>query len=154
MTPGSSDAPYGPNGDGHDPSHDPSIVPGLVDPVPAPRTTGGAGSRRLDLSQDPDRYDPTRPAMPSGPLDMSKDPDRYDPAADPTASLSVVGPLDPRRDPDRMPLAGRGQSLTDLVGKSGAYEEERDNYTWALGLLGVLAFLGLVAFLFGQVLNY
>ena len=144
MTPG--------NPDDKNSAYDPSIVPGLVDPVPAPRTTPGAGSRPLDMSQDPDRYDPTRPAVPAGPLDMSKDPDRYDPAADPSASISVVGPLDPRRDPDRMD-AGRGQSLTDLVGKSRAHEDERDNYTWALGLLGVLAFLGLVAFLFGQVLN-
>lgn len=101
--------------------HDPSIVPGLADPVPAPRVQ---------------------------PLDMSKDPDRFDPHA----SISVVGPLDPRRDPVRAD-AGRGQSLTDLVGKKGAYEEERDNYTWALGLLGVLAFLALVAFLFGEVLS-
>lgn len=150
MTLGPPDAPSGgapvPPED-----HDPSIVPGFSEPVAAPRTTGATGSQRvqpLDMSKDPDRFDPTQPAGPTGPLDMSKDPDRFDNHA----SISVVGPLDPQRDPDRMDAA-RGKSLTDLVGKSRAHEEQRDNYTWALGLLGVLAFLALVAFLFGEVLS-
>jgi hypothetical protein len=153
MTLGPSDARDRPEGaPASSDDRDASIVPGLDDPVPAPRAGAAHGSQRvqpLDMSKDPDRFDPTRPAVPPGPLDMSQDPDRVDP----TASLSVVGPLDPARDPDRMPRAGEGQSLTDLVGKRGAQEEERDNYTWALGLLGVLAFLALVAFLFGEVLG-
>lgn len=59
-------------------------------------------------------------------------------------------PLDPARDPDRFDGT---QNLTDLVGKQGAFEEERDNYQWAYGLLAVLAFLAVVAFLFGMVLT-
>ena len=132
MTLGPADATGRPDGPAAR-ENDPSIVPGLADPVPAPRT------------------DPTRGV----PLDMSKDPDRFDPTSsfDPTASLSVVGPLDPARDPDRMPRAGEGQSLTDLMGKARAQEDERDNYAWAYGLIGVLVFLGLVAWLFGEVLS-
>ena len=79
-----------------------------------------------DPSEDPPETEPTdRPAS----LDMSKDPDRFDPGA------------------------GQGQSLPDLLGKSGTYEGERDNYRWALGLLAVFAFLAAVAFLFGSVLS-
>jgi hypothetical protein len=147
MTAGTPDARR-PDGAGE---HDPSIVPGLVDPVPAPRADapGPQPGGPLDMSQDPDRFVPTRPAAPTGPVDMSQDPDRFDSSA----SISVVGPLDPSRDPDRMPRAGQGQSLTDLVGKKRAHEDERDSYTWALGLLGVLAFLAAVAYLFGEVLG-
>ena len=137
MTLGPSDATGRPDGAAAR-DNDPSIVPGLVDPVPAPRTGPALGAQR------------------TGPLDMSKDPDRFDPNAsfDPTASLSVVGPLDPARDPDRMPRAGEGQSLTDLMGgRARAHEDERDNYAWAYGLIGVLVFLGLVAYLFGEVLS-
>lgn len=56
------------------------------------------------------------------PLDPAKDPDRYDPTAEP----------------------GRGRTLPDLLGE-GAQEDERDNLTWLLGLVGVLAFLVLVS---------
>jgi len=62
----------------------------------------------------------------------------------------TTGPLDPRHDPDRYDGT---QNLTDLVGKAGAFEEERDNYQWALGLLAVLGFLAAVAFLFNNVLT-
>ena len=67
----------------------------------------------------------------------------------------TTGPLDPRHDPDRYdPDCFDGtQNLTDLVGKAGAFEEERDNYQWALGLLAVLGFLAAVAFLFTFVLT-
>jgi len=106
------------------PVDDLSIVPGLAaaDAVPPPRT-------HLDMSQDPDRYDPSRDTavVPTGPLDMSQDPDRYRPP-------------------------GQGQTLTDLLGE-GAHEEQRDNYQWALGLLGVLAFLALVSWFFTSVVT-
>ncbi|HVM27666.1 MAG TPA: hypothetical protein VM433_08340, partial [Mycobacteriales bacterium] len=83
-------------------------------------------------SQDPDRFDPTRAAGPTGPLDPRLDPDRYDPGKD----------LPP----------GQGQTLTELLGE-GAHEQPRDNYQWAYGLLGVLAFLALVSWLFTAVLT-
>ena len=137
------------------PREDPSIVPGLVDPVPAPRGDLGPGLRRvqpLDMSKDPDRFDPA--AVPTGPLDLSKDPDRFENAhPDPVEQPVVVGPLDLSQDPDRMPRPGSGQSLTDLIGKDRSYEEDRDGYEWIVGLLAVLAFLGLVAFFFNSVLT-
>jgi hypothetical protein len=120
--------------------HDPTIVPGMGGPVPAPREDPGPGLRRvqpLDMSKDPDRFDPDRA-------------DQLDPVYQPT----VVGPLDMAQDPDRMPRPGEGQSLTDLIGKQAAQEDERDNYEWAIGLLAVLTFLGLVAFFFSEVVNY
>jgi hypothetical protein len=70
-------------------------------------------------------------------LDPAQDPDRYDPERD-----AAPVPLDPAADPDRY----RGATLPGLLGE-GAYEDERDTLTWLFGLLGVLAFLGLVAFL-------
>lgn len=86
---------------------------------------------------------------PSGPLDMSQDPDRYDPVRDATAP---VAPVDMAQDPDRFRPPGQGQTLTDLLGE-GAHEDERDNFQWAIGLLSVLAFIALVAWLFGSVLS-
>lgn len=102
--------------------------------------------------------------MTSGPLDPRLDPDRFRPGeddADAGDPLSPRSSLDPAQDPDRFvpepaPAAdagGQGQSLTDLLGRSRTYEGERDNYQWALGLLAVLAFLGLVTFLFNNVLT-
>ncbi len=82
-------------------------------------------------------------------LDMSKDPDRFDAAADPELPRG----LDPAYDPDRFRPPGQGQTLTDLLGKEGTQEGERDNYQWAFGLLGVFVFLALVAFLFNNVLT-
>jgi hypothetical protein len=75
-------------------------------------------------------------------LDPAQDPDRYDPARDAGAQEAAPGPLDPAADPDRY----RAPTLPGLLGE-GAYEDERDTLTWLFGLLGVLAFLGLVAFL-------
>jgi hypothetical protein len=147
---GSSDA----KDEGDRPQEDPSIVPGLADPVPAPRGDLGPGLRRvsrLDPSQDPDRYDAS---MPTGPMDLSKDPDRFENGyLDPVEQPVVVGPLDLSKDPDRMPKPGSGQSLTDLIGKERSYEEDRDGYEWIVGLLAVLAFLALVAFFFNSVLS-
>jgi hypothetical protein len=98
---------------------------------------------------------PSRPeddleGLPEDPrLDPANDPDRFDPTEQPV----VVGPLDLSQDPDRMPRPGEGQSLTDLLGKERSYEEDRDGYEWVFGLLGVLAFLALVTFLFSNVLS-
>ena len=133
-----------------------SIVPGLVaDPVPAPRAEFPG---RLDPALDPDRYDPVRAdaAYPTGPLDLSQDPDRYDPSRD----AAPVGRLDPRLDPDRYdpagdPAAGSGRSgrtLPELLGE-GAFEEKRDGYEWALGLLGIIAFIALVSWFFTSVVS-
>jgi hypothetical protein len=66
---------------------------------------------------------------------MSEDPDRYDPSKD----TAPAGPLDPAHDPDRFPAS---PTLPELVGK-GSYEDERDGLEWLYGLLGVFAFLGL-----------
>jgi hypothetical protein len=79
----------------------------------------------LDMSQDPDRFVPD--PGPAGPVDPAHDPDRYDPAKD------SVRP-------------GRGQTLPELLGE-GAQEDERNNLTWLLGLLGIVAFLVLVSVL-------
>lgn len=115
-------APLDPRSDdgAADAQDDLSIVPGL-----------GGRTQPLDLSQDPDRFDP----------------DRVDPAPE------LPRGLDPALDPDRFTPPGQGQTLVDLLGKEGAQEEPRDNYQWAFGLLFVLAFLALVAFLFGSVLS-
>ena len=108
--------------------------------------------------------------MTTGPLDPRLDPDRFRPEQPdgPPVAPPAGGalPLDPALDPDRfvpdLPLdaspppgsgRGQGQSLPDLLGSSRTYEGERDNVQWALGLLAVLAFLGLVTFLFGSVLT-
>jgi hypothetical protein len=93
------------------------------------------------------------PGLGPGPLDPALDPDRYDPAREAAAGPS--GPLEPALDPDRYrPPAppGQGQTLTDLLGP-GAREDERDGYQWAFGLLGVVAFLALVAWLFTSVIT-
>ncbi len=111
---------------------DTTMVPGLgpvPSEVPAPRAEQPG---RLDPALDPDRYDPTRDAAPAGRLDPAFDPDRYDPSRD-------VPP-------------GQGQTLPDLLGE-GAFEEPRNNYQWAVGLLGVLAFLALVSFFFSSVVS-
>ena len=149
--------PFDAKDEGDAAQEDPSIVPGLADPVPAPRADPGPGLRRisqLDPTRDPDRYDAGAAAMPTGPMDLSQDPDRFENAhLDPVEQPVVVGPLDLSKDPDRMPRPGSGQSLTDLIGKERSYEEDRDGYEWIVGLLAVLAFLALVAFFFNSVLS-
>ena len=113
--------------------------------------------------------EPDLPAVPglepadgrTRPLDMSKDPDRFDADRfDPGAHPRVVEPvpeqprgLDPARDPDRFRPPGQGQSLPELLGEERTFEGERDGYQWAFGLIGVLVFLALVAYLFGSVLE-
>ena len=114
----------------------------MTDPdQPAVPGLGRADGQPLDMSQDPDRYDPARD---TGPV---FDPDEHPRVVEP------VGPLDMSQDPDRFLPPGQGQSLTDLLGKAGTYEGDRDGYQWIAGLLGVLAFLALVAFLFQSVLE-
>ena len=70
-------------------------------------------------------------------LDPAEDPDRYDPARE-----AVSGPLDPELDPDRY----RAPTLPGLLG-TGAQEDERDNLTWLLGLIGIFAFLVAISLL-------
>lgn len=106
------------------------------DPAPAPRSEVRG---RLDPALDPDRYDAPRDVvgLPIGPLDPALDPDLYH------LDLDAAGDLPP----------GQGQTLPGLLGE-GAYEEKRDNWQWALGLLGVIVFLGLVSWFFGSVVRY
>ncbi len=117
----------------------------------------------LDPRNDPDRYRPEQddlsivPGLGEGrtaPMDLSKDPDRFENArTEPTAPPELPRNLDPRYDPDRFAPPGQGQSLTDLLGKEGAFEEKRDGYEWVFGLLAVLAFLAIVSFFFNSVLT-
>ncbi len=112
----------------------------------------------MDLSKDPDRFRPeehprlVEPTAPTRGLDMSQDPDRFDPAREPEAPDLPRG-LDPAYDPDRYRPPGQGQTLTDLLGKEGSQQGDRDGYQWVLGLVGVFLFLGIVAFLFNSVLT-
>ncbi len=121
-----------------------------------------APAPHLDMSKDPDRYDPAadtaRDAAPTTHLDMSQDPDRYDPSRDAGLGAPLVtGPLDMSQDPDRYDpradagAAGSGQTLSELLGGSAAQDEERDSFVWLAGLLAVAAFLGLVALFFSSV---
>jgi hypothetical protein len=71
-------------------------------------------------------------------LDPAQDPDRYDAGREP----APAGPLDPEADPDRY----RSPTLPGLLGE-GAQEDERNNLTWLLGLVGVFAFLLAVSLL-------
>jgi hypothetical protein len=133
-------------------------------------------TRPLDTSQDPDRFVPeehprvVEPAprddalppvvasLPTSPptspptsrrLGAADDPDRFDPDAAPELPRG----LDPAYDPDRFRPPGQGQTLTDLLGKEGSHQGERDGYQWVAGLLGVFLFLALVAWLFNSVLT-
>lgn len=133
-------------------AEDPSIVPGFGPDVPLPRTAGGG----LDPALDPDRYNPALDAAPLvGPLDPALDPDRYDPRRDTGlgSDLDAVPDLgwDPaspgsRRNPD-------GRTLPEMLG-AGAFEEPRDTWAWAMGLVGVLLFLALASWIFGSIVRY
>ncbi len=105
------------------------------------------------------------------PLDRNQDPDRFDADRAPGPVPEMPRDLDPDYDPDRFSVAsrmpglgagkgragqgsaGEGYSLPDLLGTAGTHEGERDNYEWAYGLLAVLIFLGVVSFLFNNVLS-
>lgn len=104
----------------------------------------------LDPAGDPDRYDPARDtaAAPDGPLDWAFDPDRYDPTRDEAAA-------DPPAKLERPPLVlgrtgGRRSTLPELIGKDASFQDLPSPYTWILGLLGTVAFLLLVAFVFSH----
>ena len=129
-----------------------------------------ANSGPLDPALDPDRFD-NAAAVPQGRLDPALDPDRFDAAPAPQ-----TGPLDPTLDPDRFdptlidghrlgehpptatsrPEVGAGSfapgestssTLPDLLGE-GSYTEERDTWTFLIGLIGVLLFLALFSVVF------
>ena len=92
----------------------------------------------LDPAGDPDRFDPTRSESPDGPLDWALDPDRYDPAQDlqPPLPLGRVG--------------GRSSTLPELIGKDASFQDSPSPYVWVLGLVGIVAFLLLFAFIFSH----
>lgn len=97
----------------------------------------------LDPANDPDRYDPTRADSLAGPLDWALDPDRYDPEQDSSPKV------------ERPPLVlgrtgGRRSTLPELMGKEASFQDSPSPYIWALGLLGILAFLLLFAFVFSH----
>lgn len=97
----------------------------------------------LDPAGDPDRYDPAKDVAPEGPLDWALDPDRYDPARDDPPKL------------ERPPLVlgrtgGRRSTLPELLGQEGSFQDTPSPYIWLLGLLGTVAFLLLVAFIFSH----
>ncbi|MCW2666217.1 MAG: hypothetical protein JWN57_1179 [Frankiales bacterium] len=81
-------------------------------------------------------------SVPAGRLDPALDPDRYRPGLDLPWDNEQEDPAGARG----------GRTLPRLLG-AGAHEDERDNAAWAVGLIGMLLFLGLVAFLFSSVIN-
>ena len=103
----------------------------------------------LDPANDPDRYDPAREsAAPQGPVDWALDPDRYDPAMD-------APPTDDASKHKRPPLlrgrtGGRRSTLPELIGKDASFQDTPSPYMWVAGLIGVVAFLLLVAFIFSN----
>lgn len=132
---------------------------------PSGSTSGWTGPEaRLDrgplTSPDPEPPPPGSPQL----LDLRLDPDRYDPRRDPDRYLAQVPrePGDPLRDAARGEIgqgrveehgledgelfarAGGGRTLTDLLG-DGAYEDDRETWVWAVGLLAVLGFLALAS---------
>lgn len=142
-----------------DPDRDPD---GGRDDVVRPGRT-----RPLDMSKDPDRFDaqqavpPPRAGGRTGPLDMSQDPDRFrgqdatlDELFDDSPEAIRAPRIDPAADPDRYRKSkGAGQNLEEIIGRDRMYEDERSGFEWLVGLLAVLAFLGVVAYLFNSVLT-
>ena len=99
----------------------------------------------LDPANDPDRYDPSRApeAGPTGPLDWALDPDRYDPEQD--------EPVKPERPPLLLGrTGGRRSTLPELIGKEASFQDSPSPYNWVLGLIGILAFLLLFAYVFSH----
>lgn len=104
-------------------------------------------SGRLDPAGDPDRFDPDRvdetPAAPTGPLDWALDPDRYQPESE--------SPPPPPRQPLVLGrTGGTKQTLPDLLSE-GSFEDRPSPYIFLLGLVGIAAFLLLVAFIFSNI---
>ena len=104
----------------------------------------------LDPAGDPDRYDPDRDdgapetGAARGPLDWALDPDRYDPSLDADPPQAERAPLAPGR------TGGRRSTLPDLLGKEGSFQDTPSPYVWVLGLVGIVAFLLLFAFVFSH----
>lgn len=87
--------------------------------------------------------DPYRPD-PAGPLDPKLDPDRYDPSRHGPERADVGQPT-PAGPP--IPLGRTGgarPTLPELLGE-GSFQDKPNPYNWILGLVGVAAFLALVA---------
>jgi hypothetical protein len=100
----------------------------------------------LDPANDPDRYDPAKDVAREpgdAPLDWALDPDRFDPDRDTPAKV------------ERPPLVlgrtgGRRSTLPELIGKEASFQDTPSPYIWILGLMGTVAFLLLVAFIFSH----
>lgn len=92
----------------------------------------------LDPAQEPDRYDPVRDDGVTRPLDMSQDPDRYDRSGQSPREPLVLGRT-----------GGTRQTLPDLLAE-GSFDDKPSPYLFLLGLLGVVSFLLLVAFVFSN----
>ncbi|MBK5307467.1 MAG: hypothetical protein JJD92_12330 [Frankiaceae bacterium] len=75
------------------------------------------------------------------PRDSANDPDRYDPDQD-----------EPQ-EPERPPLGrtgGRRSTLPELIGKDASFQDSPSPYIWVLGLIGIVAFLLLFAYIFSH----
>ncbi|MCW2608477.1 MAG: hypothetical protein JWO60_3170 [Frankiales bacterium] len=91
----------------------------------------------------PDIWDDPPSTATGRPLDLSRDPDRF--VADaPLAAVAAPRRLDPSQHPDRV-----DRTLTEMLGE-GAQEDSRDTYVWLAGLLAMLVFLALVAYVAGH----
>lgn len=123
-------------------------------------------TRPLDMSKDPDRFVADAPLPVRAPrLDPARDPDRYDARQsasddvgldDLMAAPSAARParIDPTADPDRYRTsAGAGQNLEEILGTERTHEGDRSGFEWIAGLVAVLAFILVVAYLFGNVLK-
>jgi hypothetical protein len=76
------------------------------------------------------------------PLDPANDPDRYDPAKDTVKQVRPPLPAGRR--------GGRRSTLPELIGKEASFQDSPSPYLWLLGLLGVVSFLLLFAFVFSR----
>ncbi|MCU1590683.1 MAG: hypothetical protein JWP11_1939 [Frankiales bacterium] len=72
------------------------------------------------------------------PLDPANDPDRYDPDKDERPPL-VLGRT-----------GGRRSTLPELIGKEASFQDSPSPYIWILGLVGIVVFLLLFAFVFSH----
>jgi hypothetical protein len=80
---------------------------------------------------------------PDGPLDWALDPDRYRPETEEKGE----------QEPPPLVLGrtgGRRSTLPELIGKEASFQDSPSPYIWILGLIGIAAFLLLVAFVFSH----
>jgi hypothetical protein len=92
----------------------------------------------LDPADDPDRYDPAKSTASDGPLDWALDPDRFDPVQDAAPPIPLEG------------TGGRRSTLPELIGKEASFQDSPSPYVWILGLVGIVGFLLLFAFVFSH----